>query len=601
MGGEPELRAAPEALARLMLRYMARVALVGFNDSTAFSAGGRETAAFNAFHQVDGVFDAVFIKNNQEIGSASLEVSLGHLSRDGALYVVEPGSPAAEEGSLGEALLLYAQWAVDSAGEVRYTGISPANSPLANGRVRMYVRADYDPVDHAQRLLTQGRPGLALEVLENVPEELLTTPEARGLVHAGKLPCMLAWDRARGDPGRLNRFARLQDEFYKATTYLPRYRPAYECHCIAWETLGRPDMAHREMAALEHAVPEAASGVNAHAPAPPRAETPLPPPWSGKPMRLLFLVHPKSDYGPDVLYDGLSRVLGHGQVIDFPWKHTLHGHLPETHAHYPCAFDHPGEPWTGTQACEALQAGAFDAVLYADTLQLFDRELAQRVMAAAGDTPVFLVDLWDQCGDYSEAMRQYCGAKQTAGQFKREVLAGLEQAYAPNTVPLPFAYSEAHLPESISFDARDGVFWAGQVQYGARRLKLEWLRDRFGVDIERKFPQEQYSAQLGACSVGLCIFGNGFDSVRYWELPAHGCMLLAERPPIHIPHNFVDGESAVFFDDLADLEAKLDHYLNHPNEARAIAEAGHNHFLKHHTSTARARHLLGWMEHFLEM
>ena len=72
-------------------------------------------------------------------------------------------------------------------------------------------------------------------------------------------------------------------------------------------------------------------------------------------------------------------------------------------------------------------------------------------------------------------------------------------------------------------------------------------------------------------------------------------MLLAERPPIRIPHNFIDGETAVFFDDLPELEEKLTYYLAKPQEAARIAAAGHRHFLKYHTTAARAGQLLGYL------
>lgn len=91
-----------------------------------------------------------------------------------------------------------------------------------------------------------------------------------------------------------------------------------------------------------------------------------------------------------------------------------------------------------------------------------------------------------------------------------------------------------------------------------------------------------------------------FDTVRYWEIPAHGGMLLAERPPIRIPHNFIDGETAVFFEDMPELEEKLAYYLSQPDEAARIASAGHQHFNKHHTNAARARQLLGYLEKFFD-
>ena len=93
--------------------------------------------------------------------------------------------------------------------------------------------------------------------------------------------------------------------------------------------------------------------------------------------------------------------------------------------------------------------------------------------------------------------------------------------------------------------------------------------------------------------IGLCLFGNGFDTVRYWELPAHGVMLLAERSPLVIPSNFEDGRQAVFFDNAAELLEKSRYYLAHPEEAAQIALAGHAHAREFHSGTARARQCLG--------
>ena len=69
-------------------------------------------------------------------------------------------------------------------------------------------------------------------------------------------------------------------------------------------------------------------------------------------------------------------------------------------------------------------------------------------------------------------------------------------------------------------------------------------------------------------------------------------MLLAERPPIQIPHNFIDGESAVFFDDVSELAERLVYYQAHPHESAAIAQAGHSRLLLHHTNVSRAQQAL---------
>ena len=155
------------------------------------------------------------------------------------------------------------------------------------------------------------------------------------------------------------------------------------------------------------------------------------------------------------------------------------------------------------------------------------------------------------------------------------------------------------VPERIDTPRTQDMFWAGKRLFGTRSLYLDYLQTR-GHDLNRRYSQEEYRAAIRNARVGLSIFGFGYDTVRYWELPAHGVMLLAERPPIRIPHNFVDGESALFFDDLPELEERLADALAHPQECAEIARAGAAHFRKYHTASARARQLLGRLEALLD-
>lgn len=129
--------------------------------------------------------------------------------------------------------------------------------------------------------------------------------------------------------------------------------------------------------------------------------------------------------------------------------------------------------------------------------------------------------------------------------------------------------------------------------FGKRRLYLEAVESHFGWDLNATYAPEDYIARIRNSRVGLNCFGMGFDTVRFWELPAHGCMLLSERLPIEMPFAFAADKHAVFFDDLPCLLEQTAYFEAHPQEAAAIAEAGHAHFLAHHTNEARARQLLG--------
>jgi len=216
---------------------------------------------------------------------------------------------------------------------------------------------------------------------------------------------------------------------------------------------------------------------------------------------------------------------------------------------------------------------------------------------AAGGTPLFVVDQEDDPCDNRGMALAHLGRERIDGYFKREMLACVD--YGPGVFPLPLSYADGRVPDVVAGDRGTPVFWAGHRRYGLRRLYLETVEKRLGTSFDRVYTPEEYVRALADSRIALSIFGFGFDTVRYWEAAAHGCMLLAERLPIRIPHDFEDGVSAVFFEDLGDLEAKLEHSIAEPDEAAAIAQAGYEHLKRYHTASARAGQMLGWIQRVL--
>ncbi len=354
-----------------------------------------------------------------------------------------------------------------------------------------------------------------------------------------------------------------------------------------WRRLGDANMAHR----LRNTARQIAKGPGAPNPAPPPAPHLEFAPPAAHPLaqRVLFLTPPRPHYGLDVLYDGLHTLLGAAGVVEYPYKPFLHGEVREDLKHYPCAFNHPGAEHSLGEIAALLEEGRFDLVLFGDAENELDGEVVHTLAAAAGNVPVCLIDAGDDPCDKREVMQARLG-KAALGYFKREMLACRD--YGPQARPLPFAYPDARVPGALEAPRPHDIFWAGHRYAGLRRPYLERLEAHLGLAFPPQLAPEDYVRQLLSSKIGLSFFGFGFDTVRYWELPAHGCMLLAERLPIAIPHNFVDGVHAVFFDDLHDLQQKAIHYLDHPQAAQAIALAGHAHFKQHHTASARARQFL---------
>ncbi len=462
------------------------------------------------------------------------------------------------------------------------------------------VRADYDPVAHAASLEHAGCPMRAYTVLDSVPEFANLTDEQLSILAIEKHRLLHdAILERQPDAMAASFFARARKEFQIAIHTHPRLHPAYRRQAALWHHFGRDDLAGRLLRSVCHvsddpesrALLHSLGGLSHAGPEPEMA-----PVWSGarRAPRILVITHDNSDYGMDSLYDGLCTILGWENVVEFPWKAAVHGQTPEAALNYPCVFDYPGEPRSSAEIETELRHGHFDLILFADVVQHAYRDTVSRFLDAAGDMPVIVYDPWDDSHSLMPGVFEYLGRTSVTAHFKREMLAGFD--YGPNSFPLPFGYPDRFVPDNMPTDRSPDLFWAGKRLFGTRSLYLDHLSERLGRDFDHRYSQDEYRAAIRSARIGLSIFGYGFDTVRYWELPAHGVMLLAERPPIRIPHDFIDGESAVFFDDLPELDEKLDYYLSHPEEADRIAQAGREHFLQFHTTSARARQFLGYLE-----
>ncbi|MBP8130369.1 MAG: glycosyltransferase family 1 protein [Candidatus Hydrogenedentes bacterium] len=484
----------------------------------------------------------------------------------------------------------------------RWPVLVPAPSGSASEYLLLFVRPEYDPLAQAEHLFDAGHPDWAFEVLAHIPAVYLQDEDVRINVRAQMHLCLLAWLKQRPDLPPLDHFDKAQELFHQLVADRPDFAPAYQCQAEFWRLLDDTEMAARLLRSAQHAAPTdtvrrqlGAILSRSSSRAWPGEEAPL---WTDAeaagPHRMLLVTHPRPHYGLDVLYDGLCSVLGEDNVMEFPYKPSLHGEGPEEYKNYPCAFDRAGNPTELSEILDRLKSGWFDVVLYGDCEAFLERETARAIANAARSRPLFIVDALDAALNLRPRVMEHLGLSSVAGYFKREMLRCAD--YGPNAFPLPFAYPDSRVsaPPGVTPRSRP-FFWAGHRQSGLRRLFLERIEARLGVTLSAGYPQEQYLTLLRESRIGLNCFGFGFDTVRYWEIPAHGAMLFSERLPIRIPHDFTDGENAVFFSDLEEMERKFNHYLASPAECARIASGGHEHLLRYHTGSMRARQCLGWI------
>jgi hypothetical protein len=469
-----------------------------------------------------------------------------------------------------------------------------SDEPAALEHLLVFTQQNYDPVAHADALTSAGRPDEACQCLDFAPAPSPAEKDAFLRLETARLETLLAWMRvSKEDPRRF--MVKANQIFYRIMAVTPVNHSAARTQAEGWRYCGCTDLARRILESMHQAQPEEATARQCNSlPMPEPDQAITAPAWDGTPVRILFIMHPRFHYGLDVVYDGLRCCLDEDAVIEFPWKGTLHGEpVPEGLAHYPCAFDWPGSPWPLEKVLDELRSGCFDIILWGDCEGALDPAVARRILLAGRRLPVYIYDALDDFADNRELVMARTGMK-TAGCFKREMLR--EMDYGPDCFPLPFAYPENRIPDTGGEEARDiPLFWAGHRKAGLRRLYLDTLEKRYTLDLNRKYSQPAYRTALTRSRMGLNCFGFGFDTVRYWELPAHGCLLLSEKPPIRIPENFQQEEEALFFRNLDELSELFERYRDAPETCAAIAEAGKKRLRRHHSGTARARQMLGWM------
>ena len=141
-------------------------------------------------------------------------------------------------------------------------------------------------------------------------------------------------------------------------------------------------------------------------------------------------------------------------------------------------------------------------------------------------------------------------------------------------------------PDDRKYKLKAGTF---------KRLWTKFLDNAPAAEADQliKREPEAYHREIAASRLAVSLRGGGWMTPRYFEIVAMGTMLIADRPEILIPSDFIDRRHAVFCKpDLSDLEPLVRRYLREDAEREAIAAEGQTHLLKYHTCERRAEYFL---------
>lgn len=325
-------------------------------------------------------------------------------------------------------------------------------------------------------------------------------------------------------------------------------------------------------------------------------------------MRILFIGSKSYDYMQDIVYSGLVKTLGLRNVIEANWNKKYH--IP--HKKYP---KNMGYIEASLLTSIHLNKRHFDVVIVAatkpDCFQAYIK-IANKIPA---NVPVVWIDGGDRAelgGDLIRLGKPDLLAKALAIRdfdlvFKREYKK--ESTYAENVLPLTFGFNLSRLPKRLANKKKYEVaFWAGE-SHAIRTKALNLLEHQFDCDSNgtsrgvslSSFSRKGsfYLEELSACKINISLRGGGFDTLRYWEIPAVGSLLLSEPADIVIENDFKNEQNAVFcdpsIDDMVDL---CRYYLKEDGKREKIAINGASHLREYHTDVKRAGFILDKLNHF---
>ncbi|HEC43244.1 hypothetical protein LCGC14_2930650 [marine sediment metagenome] len=318
-------------------------------------------------------------------------------------------------------------------------------------------------------------------------------------------------------------------------------------------------------------------------------------------MKILFIGSRKYDYLADLTYSGLIKVLGPENMIELKWN-------PRYHIPYKTYPKNIPTSRKGIFNPLLTNKKKYDVVLVAAAKPDCFQAYLSIVSDIPADKPVVFIDGGDreEFGGDLERMghpglyEQSISLRPFDKIFKREFLKNT--SYPENVYPLPLSVNYDRIPALRVQKKYQVAFWAVE-GHPIRTRVLEMLEDRFdcrenGTHRNQEFKKYKrkgkfYLQELAACTIGLSFRGGGWDTLRYWEIPAVGSFMISQPLNIVIPDDFRSGEEIVFCkEDASDLIDLCTYYLNNSEKRENITARGAAYAREYHSDEARARYIM---------
>lgn len=147
------------------------------------------------------------------------------------------------------------------------------------------------------------------------------------------------------------------------------------------------------------------------------------------------------------------------------------------------------------------------------------------------------------------------------------------------------------------------VCFAGYNSHPVRKIIVDHLKNKYDnsyVFIETRngimdsfLQKKEYFKKMAQSKVCINIKGAAEcgKALRFYEIPYVGSFMLSQRFGGRQVHPFIDNIHCMYFDELKDMDEKIQWALNNDNEREKMAINGYKHVMMYHTARARVDYI----------
>lgn len=320
-------------------------------------------------------------------------------------------------------------------------------------------------------------------------------------------------------------------------------------------------------------------------------------------MKILFIASRKYDYLQDAIFSGLVKQLGWKNVHTFSFYRNFF--LPVKK--YPRNIGYSNQALLSKKLF-FNKISQYDVIILAACKPDAFKDYLSVLPHISIHTKTVFIDGGDASligGDLSRLGQSNLWNRANQRPFdyvfKREYLKN--EDYPENVFPCPFAFNYNVIKDiRKSAFIYDVTFWAVE-SHPVRTKALNLLSDKFdcqanGTTSNQSFYKykrkgNRYLEELQKAKITLNFRGSGWDTLRYWEVPALGRFMVSQEPAIVIPNNYEHEKHVVYIhDDLSNLIEVCEYYLKNEVKREEIAKRAEIHTKEFHTDIARANYMM---------